>query len=176
MAYLWGAPPRRPVLSPHVTVLPFFLLSPLFSSSLPPLCFQPSNLLLIVLLPPSPKFTLASFCPHSHFSTFNSPSSLPLYQLLPHLFVTYSFLFNLYLHLVFIPPHFSSFQPQFIFRFISSFQYLPPSHLDARSSVFSPSFVLPLLKVHLYSTPIHISLSLDYISIFFCAFVHLLHP
>lgn len=163
MAYLWGATP------PPVLLFLLVSLSSLFPSSH---SRHPS----LSLLPPSVFSSLSSlccltFCTSFPTFTFATTSSLTLNLPLPSEFIcffTFSPLFNLYSHLIFIPFHVISFQPHFIF-FISLllslffFRYLPPSHLHTRLLILSfSSLFLPI--PHVFVTPWQFTLLLSIFS------------
>lgn len=131
-------------------------------------------------LPPSPNFISVSISTRL-LSTPVLPHSFTRLCLLSssvfHLFPSLS-LFNRHFHLIFTsPPHFSSSQPQFIFSSFSLWLLFSTCHhlISMPSCSFSAFFLPTSSTVHLYSSPPHLSLSLDYISVFFCAFVHRSH-
>ena len=157
MSSPWGATPPRPPISPPVSLFP--LLSPNPPSICPPLCvfihLISSSLSLCLPLPSSLEPLYPSIL---HFSTFKLPI-LPTAASWVHLFSTCFSLFNL---IIFTPT--SSIHSTLIF---SSPLFNTSLHLIVMpSSLFSPSYCF-----HFESTPF--PLSLDYISVFFCAFFHL---
>lgn len=171
-------------------VLRFLLVSlhSLFSPSLPPstLQFLPSLLRPLCVFPSTSSLPHcltfcrrlpSSFLPysflHSHSSTFSSPSTrrcLICFSLSP--------LFS-------ISASISSSSPlTSVHSRLSSSLYLPLHGLLCNtglrlifgpSSLFSPFFFAATSTVHLYSSSPHISLSLVYIPVSFCAFVQLSH-
>lgn len=124
------------------------LFLPLLFSLPPLLCFYPSHLLLIVSLPAT--VSQLHFGLHFHSSTFNSRPPSLFYPPLPPEFICFSLYSPLslsfqsplpsHLHL----PSSLQFIPAsvhlFIFLFVASFQYLPPSNLHAQLLILSLLF------------------------------------